>query len=104
MTDEQQYAELVGQSAAVEAIAAAARDARVAAGPASAPPRSLLSPREQEVLKWVAAGKSDHDIATILTVSVNTVAYHMRNIFLKLKVNNRVTAVVVAITQGLIEI
>jgi len=68
------------------------------------PRMAVLSPREQEVLKWVAAGKSDHDIAAILTVSANTVAYHMRNIFLKLKVNNRVTAVVVAITQGLIDI
>ncbi len=64
----------------------------------------VLSPREQEVLKWIAAGKSDNDIAGILTVSSHTVAYHLRNVFLKLRVNNRVTAVVVAITQGLIEI
>lgn len=78
---------------------------RLIRAPRPALPRiAVLSPREREVLKWVANGKSDHDIATILAVSANTVAYHLRNIFLKLQVNNRVTAVVVAITQGLIEI
>jgi len=69
------------------------------------PPKMIsLSPREQEVLKWVAAGKSDDAIANILNVSSNTVAYHLRNVFIKLEVNNRVTAVVVAMTQGLLEI
>lgn len=51
-----------------------------------------LSPREREVLDWVARGKSNGAIATIMGVSAHTIATHMRRIFAKLEVNDRTTA------------
>jgi LuxR family quorum sensing-dependent transcriptional regulator len=60
----------------------------------------ILSPKETEILTWVAAGKTDEDIAAILGISRNTVDTHMRHIFRKLDATNRVTAVVTGLTQG----
>ena len=61
-----------------------------------------LSPREQEVLAWLARGKSNSVIADIIGVSVNTVDTHVRRIFVKLQVSDRVSAAVIAMGQGLI--
>ncbi len=61
-----------------------------------------LSRKEEEILHWVAAGRSDDQIAAILSISANTVDTHLRHIFQKLEVNNRVGAVVKAIMAGLI--
>jgi DNA-binding CsgD family transcriptional regulator len=61
-----------------------------------------LSPKEEEILLWVAAGRSDDQIAATLNISANTVDTHLRHIFQKLEVNNRVGAVVKAIMAGLI--
>ncbi|MFT4089491.1 MAG: LuxR family transcriptional regulator [Asticcacaulis sp.] len=63
-----------------------------------------LSKKETEVLQWVAAGRSDDDIGQILGISVHTVDTHLRHIYQKLEVNNRVSAVVKAIISGLIKI
>lgn len=63
-----------------------------------------LSCREHEVLRWVVCGKTDDEISTILSISDHTVNRHMRTIFLKLGVNNRLNAVVTAITTGLINL
>ena len=63
---------------------------------------ACLSPKEEEILLWVAAGRSDDQIAAILSISANTVDTHLRHIFQKLEVNNRVGAVVRAIMAGLI--
>jgi DNA-binding CsgD family transcriptional regulator len=69
------------------------------------PPKVVsLSAREKEIVRWLAAGKSDDQIGGILTISANTVDYHLRNIFVKLGANNRVSAVVIAITHGLIDL
>ena len=51
-----------------------------------------LSPRELEILNWIAAGKSNPDIAVILGISLPTVATHLKRIFAKLGVNDRVSA------------
>jgi len=51
-----------------------------------------LSPREMEVLEWVAAGKTDGDIAHILGISDRTVQKHLQHIFDKLGVENRTAA------------
>lgn len=64
----------------------------------------LLTPKEREVLSWVAAGKTDAEIATILNLSRNTVDAHMRKVFKKLNANSRVLASVKAISMGLIHI
>jgi LuxR family quorum sensing-dependent transcriptional regulator len=59
-----------------------------------------LSAKESEILTWVAAGKTDEEIAIILGISRNTVDTHMRHIFAKMDAKNRVTAVVKGIMQG----
>jgi DNA-binding CsgD family transcriptional regulator len=59
-----------------------------------------LSPKEREILSWVAAGKTDDEIGIILSISRNTVDTHMRNIFRKLDAPNRVAAAVKGITLG----
>lgn len=63
---------------------------------------SPLSPREQEVLSWMARGKSNSVIADIIGISTNTVDTHVRRIFVKLQVRDRVSAAVIATGQGLI--
>ena len=55
-----------------------------------------LSPREVEVLKLVAAGRSNPEIATELFLSDKTVARHLSNIFTKLDVGSRTAAAVFA--------
>ena len=51
-----------------------------------------LTRRECEVLAWIARGKSNPEIATILTLSVRTVYKHVENIFAKLGVESRAAA------------
>ncbi|ESQ82163.1 hypothetical protein AEAC466_18680 [Asticcacaulis sp. AC466] len=63
-------------------------------------PQPHLSPKEREILTWVAAGKTDDEIGLILSISRNTVDTHMRAVFRKLNAVNRVTAVVVGLTNG----
>ncbi|HEY9080698.1 LuxR family transcriptional regulator [Magnetovibrio sp.] len=63
-----------------------------------------LTPRELEVLKWCAAGKSNWSIGEILSISEHGVDFHMRNILRKLDADNRITAVVKAIHSGLISL
>ena len=55
-----------------------------------------LSHREIEILRLIAAGKSNNVIARKLNVTENTIKWHAKNIFLKLGVNNRTAAVVTA--------
>lgn len=56
-----------------------------------------LTPREAEVLLWVAQGKSNGDIATILGCAENTVKVHLARIFEKLGFENRNAATVQAL-------
>jgi DNA-binding NarL/FixJ family response regulator len=56
-----------------------------------------ITPREAEVLLWVAQGKSNGDIATILGCAENTVKVHLARIFEKLGFENRNAATVRAI-------
>jgi LuxR family maltose regulon positive regulatory protein len=52
-----------------------------------------LSPQEQRVLRLLAAGRTNPEIADHLIVSVNTVKAHLKNIYRKLGVRNRMQAV-----------
>lgn len=61
-----------------------------------------LTPKETLILTWAASGKTDEDIATILNLSRHTVDTHMRHVFRKLDVTNRIQAVVKAIMEGII--
>jgi DNA-binding NarL/FixJ family response regulator len=60
-----------------------------------------LSPRETQVLRLVATGKSNPQIAAELFVSEKTVARHMSNIFSKLDVSSRTAAAALAHEHGL---
>ncbi len=55
-----------------------------------------LTPREAEVLFWVAQGKSNPDIATIIGAAVRTVHKHVENVFRKLGCETRAAAAVTA--------
>lgn len=63
---------------------------------------SPLTAREVEVLKWTADGKTAADIGDILTISIPTVNFHIKNAVQKLKVANKTAAVVQALMQGLL--
>jgi LuxR family maltose regulon positive regulatory protein len=63
---------------------------------------SSLTPRELVVLSHLAAGDSYADIAKKMVVTENTLKYHIKNIYGKLAVNNRVHAVMAAQELGLL--
>jgi DNA-binding CsgD family transcriptional regulator/tetratricopeptide (TPR) repeat protein len=98
-------------SAGMELDAARHAFVHLGAGPDAARVRALtgdaapanaagLSPRELEVLRLVAAGKSNHAIATELVISERTVERHMSNIFGKLGVGSRTAAAAYAFAHG----
>jgi DNA-binding NarL/FixJ family response regulator len=62
---------------------------------------SGLTPRECEVLRLVAAGKTNRDIAVELVISEHTVARHLQNIFGKIGVSSRAAATAYAYEHGL---
>ena len=59
------------------------------ATPADSPTVESLTFREQEVLRLIAEGQPDKQIATALSISLYTVKAHVRNILAKLHVNSR---------------
>lgn len=63
---------------------------------------SNLTQREFEVLKLVVDGKSNHQIATELTISEHTAKAHVCNIIQKLVVDDRTQAAVKALKEGLV--
>ncbi|MBI2854809.1 MAG: response regulator transcription factor [Chloroflexi bacterium] len=60
-----------------------------------------LSEREQDVLKLVAQGKTNKEIAALLIISERTVKYHLRNILDKLHLENRAQVTAYAARRGL---
>jgi DNA-binding NarL/FixJ family response regulator len=63
-----------------------------------------LTEREISVLKLVAKGMMNKEIASALVISENTVKIHLRNILEKLHLKNRIQAAVYAVRQGLTDI
>lgn len=63
-----------------------------------------LSPREMEVLKHLARGLSNKEIAAQLGLVVGTIKIHIANIFSKLGVSDRTQALVTAVKRGIIDI
>ena len=70
---------------------------------ALARPHENLTPREIDILHFLAKGHSNKDLADRLAVSQNTVKFHLRNVFAKLDVGNRMQAVQAARHFKLIE-
>ena len=65
-------------------------------------PGERLTDRELEVLRWMAAGKRNREIAAELVVSEATVKTHVNNIFAKLGCRDRAEAIVRAMERGLV--
>jgi DNA-binding NarL/FixJ family response regulator len=69
------------------------------------PPHALpaLSGREEEVLKLLATGETNRQIARRLFVSEETVKSHVASILRKLEVSDRTSAAVLAVRAGLVD-
>jgi ATP/maltotriose-dependent transcriptional regulator MalT len=82
-----------------ERLGAAPDLARVSTGPGGS---YGLSERELEVLRLVASGKSNREIASALVISEHTVARHLQNIYAKLRVPSRAAATAFAFEHELV--
>lgn len=69
-----------------------------------AAPHETLTPREVEVLRQLALGRSNKEIAGALSIGDETVKTHIGNVFSKLQVENRAQAVVQALRRGLVSL
>jgi DNA-binding NarL/FixJ family response regulator len=103
----QEFLDLIGGLERGEAALSRKTAARLMAGLGTKPAREEnilpdLTRREIELLRLVADGLSNKAIAQTLSVSENTVKYHVRNILQKLGVQNRTEAVAHAIRAGLL--
>jgi DNA-binding NarL/FixJ family response regulator len=68
------------------------------------PPLSGLSPREIQVLRLIAEGKSSKEIATLLDLSEQTIRSYRKSLMRKLRVNNAVTLTQLAYSTGLTQV
>ncbi len=95
------HAAAIAASAAAPAPAPAAPGSVGIAPEAPRPEPEALSPREIEVLRLIAEGRSDQEIAAALFVSRRTVGSHVGNILAKLGVSSRSGAAAYAVRRGL---
>ena len=77
-------------------------DSRIASRVVALAHAPRLSPREREVLRLIATGKSNKEIAAALHVTERTVKFHVTSIFNKLGAENRAQAVALAHERGLV--
>jgi DNA-binding NarL/FixJ family response regulator len=61
-----------------------------------------LTPREIDILEHLVKGATNTEIAVALSITENTVKFHLRNILEKLHLQNRIQAAVYAVRQGLV--
>ena len=64
----------------------------------------ILTPREADVLRLIAAGNANKEIAALLALTEDTVKGHVKNILAKLGVNDRTHAVTMGLKRGIIEL
>lgn len=72
------------------------------AGDADPDANPVLTKRELECMRWVAAGKTDWEIAQLLGIAPPTAHYHVERAKKKLKTSSRTGAVALLVLQGLI--
>ncbi|WP_262360922.1 response regulator [Gorillibacterium timonense] len=70
---------------------------------AEAAPHEELTEREMEVLRLIASGKSNQEVADELFIGIKTVKFHVTNVLAKLGVEDRTQAAIYAIKHGLAE-
>jgi DNA-binding NarL/FixJ family response regulator len=63
---------------------------------------NTLSKKEQQILQLLTCGRTNKEIASVLRVSPETVKMTLKNIFRKLRVENRTQAAVLAVKDGVI--
>jgi two-component system, NarL family, response regulator LiaR len=92
--------------AAVRAVARGKTyiDPSVARQALGAAPREELTARETEVLRRLAQGLSNKEIAATLAISEETVKTHVSNVLAKLEAENRAQAIVQALKRGLVSL
>ncbi len=66
------------------------------------PSTAPLTSQELECLRWCKAGKTNWEIGEIISISEKTVEFHLGNAMRKLGAGNRITAVIIAIQEGLL--
>ena len=71
-------------------------------GAANAASPAGLTAREIEVLRHLAQGKTNREIAEVLVISEHTVVNHLSHIFGKIGVDNRTAATAFALRQGIV--
>lgn len=64
---------------------------------------ALLTPRERDVLRYIARGYSKRDIAAMLNISLKTVEKHTENLMGRLEIHDRVKLARFAIREGIVE-
>lgn len=94
---------LIQPSLAKKVLKEFAHLAKETSQPGAKTPLRELSDRELEVLRFVANGNSNKQIADSLLISETTVKAHLRSIFRKLEVSDRAQAVAYAMRKGLVE-
>jgi DNA-binding CsgD family transcriptional regulator len=62
-----------------------------------------LSPRETEILRYIAAGHTTKDVAAALNIAESTVEWHISNVLVKLGAASRAEAVAIGLREGLLE-
>jgi DNA-binding NarL/FixJ family response regulator len=85
-------------------VARAAMEEGAGAGPGAADPYEALTDREKQVLKLVAEGLSNKEVADVLGISVKTAMTHREHMMEKLGVHNRTELVRFAIRRGVIRV
>jgi DNA-binding CsgD family transcriptional regulator len=63
-----------------------------------------LTPQETQVLALLVQGHYKKTAADVLGISVNTVSFHLKNIYAKLQVHSKTEAVVKALVEGLVAV
>jgi LuxR family quorum-sensing system transcriptional regulator SolR len=75
---------------------------RLVAAQTPAPAQITLTPREAEILRWTADGKTAGEVGDILAISERTVNFHVNNALLKLGAVNKTSGVIKAVMLGLL--